>query len=168
MARFPKFALTLAFVATPFFGYDDWFNIPDPTGPDAAVFNLRSARPTLAPDSSGIGIEQAGPWHPQPTRLMPAVASPTGARGTSLSVYRQRPAARHDGRAVATHQYVWFVDDSGPSKVADRLVAGSWAKRAAANGSLRLSLPGRDSAPGTRSVAASFPALHLTCFRRGA
>ena len=168
MAPLPKLALTLAFVATPLFGYDDWFNIPDPAAPDAAVYDLQRARPMPASGPRVLEAKQAGPWGPQRTWLMPAATSPAGTGRASMFIHPQRSTPRSDRSAVAIHQYVWFVEENGVSRMLSWPTAESLAKGVSANGSLHLSLPKRDSLVSTWPVASSFPSCHLTCFRRGA
>jgi hypothetical protein len=168
MALVPKLALTLAFVATSFFGYDDWFNIPDLTTLDAAVYDLQLARPMPVSSPRVLEAKQAGPWDPQRTWLMPAATSPAGTGRASMFIYSQRSAPRSDRNAIAAHQYVWFVEENGVSRTLSWPTAESLARRVSANGSLRLNLPKRDSVVSTWPAASSFPSWHLVCFRRGA
>jgi len=168
MAPLPKLALTLAFVTTPFFGYDGWFNISDPTAPDAAVYNRQLARPTPASGPRVLEAKQAGPRDPRRTWLMPAATSPARAGRTSVFIHPRHPVPRSDRRAMATHQYAWFAEENRVSRTLNWSATDSLAKRTAGSGGLRASLPRRDSVVSTWPMASSFPSWHLTCFRRGA
>lgn len=168
MAAMPKLILTLAFVTTPFFGSGGWFNIPDPTGLDASVYNHKPAWSTPVPGPGGFPVTRAilsSQWQAQ---LTPAVTLPRGARAASSFFYHPRPLPQRDRNATTAYQYVWFVEDKAPSMVPNWPTAESLTERANGSGNHRLSPREHDPTLSIWPAASSFPSLHLTCFRRGA
>lgn len=170
MVVLPRLVLILALLGAPLSGYNDQYNIPDPTDPDDTVYSLEPAwdTPALAfslPDTRTPEVL----GRPQPV-VMSVAAPPTRAYGTSVFTYRQRPVSRRERESSTAHQFAWLAEekDKVSSTIQSWLITASGEKRPDGNGSTCLKLPGRGSTQPAWPAAFLFHSLRLACFRRGA
>ena len=166
MTILAEFVLASVFSMNPALGYDDQFNLPDPTDADLVLDNPPPAHvapmPSLHLQLAELGILRAKPR----CILMPAAATQLRAAETPLFLFHEDSMPRPGRSHGVAYQYAYYMDE----RSATGLSVGDERRSARLHGATTSRLSRRYERPVSDVVSdgSQVYLLRLACFRKGA